>query len=101
MRLAEGLLTRQGARTAHAAVVARQLGKVCLVGCETLVPNLAARSLALGEHPLAEGDWLTLDGHEGRVILGRAATRDVWREDLWQRRESLRQSVGRATGNGQ
>lgn len=101
LRLAEGLLTRQGARTAHAAVVARQLGKVCLVGCETLVPNLAARSLTLGEFRLEEGDWLTLDGHEGRVILGRAATRDVWPEDLWQRRESLRQSVGQATGHGQ
>lgn len=68
--LAAGLLTQRGARTSHAAVVARQMGKVCLVGCETLRIDLTQRRITLGEATLAEGELLTLDGHEGRVYRG-------------------------------
>src|SRR5208283_1220336 len=46
---AAGLLTQRGARTSHAAVVARQLGKVCLVGCAELQIDDAARTIKLGE----------------------------------------------------
>ena len=59
---AAGLLTARGARTSHAAVVARQLGKVCLVGCDALQIDLALREVRLGERRLAEGSVLTLDG---------------------------------------
>ncbi|NLX17267.1 MAG: pyruvate, phosphate dikinase, partial [Ramlibacter sp.] len=69
-----GLLTRNGARTSHAAVVARQLGKVCLVGCETLSIDMGSRSLQLGALQLREGDTLTLDGNQGLIYQGTIAT---------------------------
>lgn len=68
--LAEGLLTVHGARTAHAAVVARQLGKVCLVGCDALSIDLDRREVTIGRRRFAEGEWLTLDGHQGEVWPG-------------------------------
>lgn len=89
LRRAEGLLTHQGARTAHAAVVARQLGKVCLVGCRELAIDLGGRRITFGGITLAEGDWLTLDGHDGQVIAGRAGTQEEWPEDLLSRREQV------------
>jgi hypothetical protein len=53
------------------AVVARQLGKVCLVGCSELAIDMAARRCRIGTRTLAEGDWLCLDGNGGRVLAGR------------------------------
>jgi pyruvate,orthophosphate dikinase len=74
LEIAGGLLTARGARTSHAAVVARQLGKVCLVGCDALQIDLARREVCLGERRLAEGRVLTLDGNEGTVFEGAAQT---------------------------
>ena len=62
---ATGLLTQRVARTSHAAVVARQLGKVCLVGCTQLQIDEAARTIQVADTQLSEGDLLTLDGNEG------------------------------------
>ncbi len=73
---AEGVLTAVGGRTAHAAVVARQLGKVCLVGCADLTLDRPAAA-RLGSAVLKEGDWLSLDGESGEVFLGR---REIARE---------------------
>ena len=70
MHQARGLLTRRGARTSHAAVVARQLGKVCLVDCENLSIDLDKRQVHFGEMALAEGDRVTLDGNSGAVFGG-------------------------------
>jgi pyruvate, orthophosphate dikinase len=70
LELAAGLLTQRGARTSHAAVVARQLGKVCLVGCAAMQLDEAARTLQIGETTLREGDLLTLDGNDGAVYAG-------------------------------
>ncbi len=67
---AVGLLTQRGARTSYAAVVARQLRKVCLVGCENLRIDLMARTVRLGEMMLNEGDVVTVDGNEGLVCAG-------------------------------
>ncbi|MFD2836617.1 PEP-utilizing enzyme [Azotobacter vinelandii] len=72
LHLADGLLTQRGARTSHAAVVARQLGKVCLVGCDSLTIDEADRSLSIGGLALREGDPLTLDGNEGVLYAGAA-----------------------------
>lgn len=66
-----GILTAVGGRTSHAAVVARQLGKVCLVGCGELAFDLSARRCKIGGRELLEGDWLCLDGNEGRVFAGK------------------------------
>ena len=71
LALAAGALTAVGGRTAHAAVVARELAKACLVGCETLVIEAAGHGARLGEDALREGDWLWLDGETGQVGLGR------------------------------
>jgi pyruvate,orthophosphate dikinase len=53
-------------------VVARQLGKTCLVGCNALQIDLGTRSLRLGSQTLHEGDALTLDGNDGAVYAGQA-----------------------------
>jgi pyruvate,orthophosphate dikinase len=68
-----GILTAIGGRTAHAAVVARQLGKVCLVGCRTLVVDEARRAATIGTHTIRAGDWLSLDGERGEIALGQRA----------------------------
>lgn len=65
-----GILTAVGGRTAHAAVVARQLGKVCLTGCGVLTIDAEKRIARIGECVLQEGDWLSLDGDKGEVSLG-------------------------------
>jgi len=67
----KGILTVVGGRTSHAAVVARQLGKVCLVGCADLSIDMSARRFRVAGRELAEGDWLCLDGYQGRVLAGR------------------------------
>jgi pyruvate,orthophosphate dikinase len=87
---AAGLLTQHGARTSHAAVVARQMGRVCLVGCEALQIDEGRRELQLAGQVLAEGDLLTLDGNEGLIYAG--AARTEWRDDtaLLQALERLR-----------
>lgn len=90
LELAEGLLTRRGARTSHAAVVARQLGKVCLVGCEALHLDEAERTLELGGHLLREGELLTLDGNEGAIHAGAAAVVEVVPQALLARLDALR-----------
>jgi pyruvate, orthophosphate dikinase len=67
---AAGILTAHGGMTSHAAVVARGMGKPCVAGCEDLSLDLKARTAKLGEHEVAEGDVLTIDGGNGKVIIG-------------------------------
>lgn len=88
---AVGLLTQRGARTSHAAVVARQLGKVCLVGCSELQIDEAARTIRIGEVTLREGDLITLDGNDGLVYAGAAKVEPHYPEDLLARLQALRQ----------
>ncbi len=85
-----GLLTQRGARTSHAAVVARQLGKVCLVGCAELQLDDTARTLSLGELTLKEGDWLTLDGNDGAIYAGQVHTEVQVLAGLQARLQALR-----------
>jgi len=65
-----GLLVARGARTSHAAVVARQLGKVCIVDCPQLSLEAAGRKLELGGRQLEERHTITLDGNTGRIYDG-------------------------------
>jgi pyruvate,orthophosphate dikinase len=67
---ARGVLTAHGGMTSHAAVVARGMGKPCVAGCEGLTIDHDARTVTIGGHELAEGDALTIDGGDGRVIVG-------------------------------
>ncbi len=91
LEAAAGLLTQRGARTSHAAVVARQLGKVCLVGCAELEINETARSITLAGTTLQEGDVLTLDGNEGAIYAGAAQIEIEYPTELLDRLEALRQ----------
>ena len=70
---AAGVLTVLGGRTSHAAVVARQLGKVCVVGCRSLRIDINTRRCWFGDHTFREGDVITIDGETGNVFTGRVA----------------------------
>jgi pyruvate,orthophosphate dikinase len=76
MVAAEGILTARGGMTSHAALVARQMGKVCVAGCEALRIDYKARTLRIDgrEETLREGDDLSIDGTTGEVFKGRIAT---------------------------
>ncbi len=74
MEAAQGILTARGGMTSHAALVARQMGKVCVVGCEALNVDYAAREMRVGDTILREGDWISVDGTTGEVIRGELKT---------------------------
>jgi len=74
MEAAQGILTARGGMTSHAALVARQMGKVCVVGCEALNVDYAAREMRVGNTLLREGDWISVDGTTGEVIRGELKT---------------------------
>lgn len=73
MNQVQGLITMLGARTSHAAVVARQLGKVCLIGCGSLRISDDLRSCSFGESRIKEGDVLSVDGESGLIYPGELA----------------------------
>ncbi len=79
MNAAEGILTARGGMTSHAALVGRQMGKVCVVGCESLQIDYAKGSFvvkgAKDGRVVREGDWISIDGTTGEVIEGKIATR--------------------------
>jgi pyruvate,orthophosphate dikinase len=74
MHAAEGVLTTRGGMTSHAAVVARGMGKCCVVGCGDLRVDEAAGTLSVGGHVVRTGEPITLDGSTGEVMLGRLPT---------------------------
>jgi pyruvate,orthophosphate dikinase len=96
LEAATGLLTQHGARTSHAAVVARQLGKVCLVGCSELQIDERARSIQVGATILHEGELITLDGNEGVFYVGAARVESRYPEGLLARLDALRQRQRKA-----
>jgi pyruvate, orthophosphate dikinase len=71
-----GILTGRGGMTSHAAVVARGMGKCCVAGASDLQIDEAYRRFSVGTVTVSEGDWITLDGSTGRVILGKVPTVD-------------------------
>jgi len=77
MIAARGVLTAKGGATSHAAVVARGMGKPCVAGCEALEIDRRNKLLRIGAHELHEGDWVTIDGSSGNVILGKLALIDA------------------------
>jgi pyruvate,orthophosphate dikinase len=75
MDAAEGILTARGGMTSHAALVARQMGKVCVAGCSSLEIDYATHTMTVKGKKIREGDWISLDGTTGEVIEGKVATR--------------------------
>ena len=70
MAAAKGILTARGGMTSHAAVVARGMGKTCVVGASALAVDEAAGEMLVNGRRVGRGDWITLDGSTGRVIVG-------------------------------
>ncbi|MBO6793794.1 MAG: pyruvate, phosphate dikinase [Balneolaceae bacterium] len=70
MSSAEGILTSRGGMTSHAAVVARGWGKPCVAGCSDIVINYKNKSFTNGEITVNEGDWISIDGTRGIIMLG-------------------------------
>ncbi|MGO4495172.1 pyruvate, phosphate dikinase [Paenibacillus sp. 2RAB27] len=73
----EGILTSRGGMTSHAAVVARGMGKPCVCGCEEVRIMPDDKQMTAGGRIMEEGDWITLDGATGRVILGAMPLREA------------------------
>ena len=74
MEVAVGILTSRGGMTSHAAVVARGMGKCCIVGAESIRIDEQKKTVIVGDKKLKEGDFITLEGSTGRVFEGRVPT---------------------------
>ncbi len=74
MAVSQGILTARGGMTSHAAVVARGMGKCCVSGCSAIKVSYDLKSFQIGNLTVKEGDFITLDGTSGEVILGQVAT---------------------------
>ncbi len=70
MIVAQGVLTTRGGMTSHAAVVARGMGKCCIVGCNAIQIDMDKKECHISGKILKEGDHITLDGSIGEVYLG-------------------------------
>ena len=77
MNASEGILTARGGMTSHAALVARQMGKVCVAGCGSLLVDYKARSFKVEGKDIVvkEGDYISIDGSTGEVIYGNIPTK--------------------------
>ena len=74
MDAARGILTARGGMTSHAAVVARGMGKCCVAGCESIKVDVNGRKFQAGDVTVKEGEWISLDGSTGEVIMGKIPT---------------------------
>jgi pyruvate,orthophosphate dikinase len=70
MDVARGILTAKGGMTSHAAVVARQMGKTCVAGCEAIDVDESTNRFMVSGRVIREGDFISLNGSTGEVILG-------------------------------
>jgi pyruvate, orthophosphate dikinase len=77
MDAAKGILTSTGGLTSHAAVVARGMGKPCVCGASGVVVDEKQHRFVAGGVTVKEGDWITIDGGSGRVMLGQVPTLDA------------------------
>ncbi len=75
MQAADGILTAFGGASSHAALVSRQMGKVCVVGCGALQIDYDKRTVTVGSTVLKEGDFISVDGFTGEVTAGQVAAK--------------------------
>ena len=75
MAAAEGILTCRGGMTSHAAVVARGMGKCCVSGAGAIQVDYVAKTVKIEDITLKEGDYISLNGSTGQVILGEVETK--------------------------
>ncbi|MBI3642113.1 MAG: pyruvate, phosphate dikinase [Thaumarchaeota archaeon] len=69
-----GILTSRGGKTSHAAVVARGMGKPCIVGCSDMKIDYVSKKFQVENKIVLEGDVITIDGSDGRVFMGEVPT---------------------------
>jgi pyruvate, orthophosphate dikinase len=74
MAVAKAVLTGRGGMTSHAAVVARGMGKPCVVGAGEIEIDYGQGFFRVGDHEVRKGDWITVDGSTGQVLLGQVPT---------------------------
>jgi pyruvate,orthophosphate dikinase len=74
MKVAKGILTAFGGASSHAALVSRQMGKPCVVGCDALAIDYKAGTVKVGGRVLKEGDAIAIDGFTGEVFAGTIRT---------------------------
>jgi pyruvate,orthophosphate dikinase len=74
MIAAEGILTARGGVSSHAALVARQMGKVCVCGAAAVEVDYQARAVTVAGRTFKEGDWMSIDGTAGKVYAGEVKT---------------------------
>jgi pyruvate,orthophosphate dikinase len=74
MSASQGILTATGGMTSHAAVVGRQMGTPCVVGCADVRPDVEGKLFAVKEANVKEGEWISIDGTSGEVLSGQIVT---------------------------
>lgn len=74
MHASAGILTSRGGMTSHAAVVARGMGRPCVVGCEELQIDVERKEIKVKDVVIREGEWITIDGYTGNVMVGKVPT---------------------------
>ena len=77
MHAAQGILTARGGMTSHAAVVARGMGKCCVAGCGDVVIDYRKNSFSAAGQTVKKGDWISIDGSSGEVMLGQVPTSEA------------------------
>ena len=75
MSAAQGILTQRGGMTSHAAVVARGMGKCCVSGCGEIKISYARKEIRINDITIGEGEFISLDGSTGEVMMGEVKTR--------------------------
>ncbi|NND01834.1 MAG: pyruvate, phosphate dikinase [Acidimicrobiia bacterium] len=76
MVAASAVVTSRGGVTSHAAVVARGMGKCCVVGCEDISIDYGQQLFRAGDRVVSKGEWVTVDGNTGQLLAGQIATVD-------------------------
>jgi len=76
MHVSRGILTTRGGMTSHAAVVARGMGKCCVAGCGALHVDYKSQTFKVGSKVVKKGDYISIDGSTGEVMLGQVTTID-------------------------
>ena len=74
MVAAQAIVTARGGMTSHAAVVARGMGKCCVVGCDAIEIDYPKQLFTAGNLKISRGDWITVNGTSGEVLQGQVAT---------------------------
>ncbi len=84
MVAAKAIVTSRGGVTSHAAVVARGMGKCCVVGCEEIDVDYAAKLFRVGDRVVSRGEWITVDGTTGQVLAGQVETVEPELDDYYE-----------------